>query len=88
LEKLILEARRIYLGNEEEYAKGFYTRACYTSCVITLYAVVVSTKNFSVFGEYLWCILFTLKRFSVNFGYLGLKWEAPKIRKEVKYILR
>ena len=78
----MLEARRIYLGNKEEYAKEFYTRAWYTSYVITLYAVGVSTRKFfSGFGKYLWCILFTPKRFSVNFSYLGLKGKVPKIGK-------
>jgi transposase-like protein len=53
----MIEARRIYLGNEEEYAKGFYTRACYTSHVITLYAVGVSTRKIfqfleSIYGAY------------------------------------
>jgi len=24
----------------------------------------------------------------LDFGYLGLKWEAPKIEKEVKYMVR
>jgi transposase-like protein len=53
----MLEARRIYLGNKEEYAKEFYTRACYTSYVITLYAVGVSTRKFfqvlgSIYGAY------------------------------------
>jgi len=49
-----------------------FKSTCYTFCVIFLYAVGVSTKNFSVFGKYLWCILFTPKRFAVYFEYLGL----------------
>jgi hypothetical protein len=55
----MLEERRIYLGKQEDYAKGFYTRnllykvwkgsrfksAYYTFCVLTLYAVGVSTRK-------------------------------------------
>jgi hypothetical protein len=64
-----------------------FKSACYTFCVITLYAVGVSTKKFFlVFGKYLWRILFTPKRFSVNFGYLGLKGKMPRIEGTFKKV--
>ena len=63
-----------------------FKSAYYTFCVITLYAVGVSTKNYSVFGKYLWCILFTPKRFAVYFGYLGLKGKVPRIGKTFKRV--
>jgi len=64
-----------------------FKSACYTFCVTTfLCSGSKHKKNYSVFGKYLWCILFTPKRFAVYFGYLGLKGKVPRIGKTLKRV--
>jgi hypothetical protein len=72
----MLEERRIYLEEIEDYANGFYTRDLLTKYekvqdlkvprVRNVCSGSKYKKNFSVFGKYLWRILFTPKHFSVN----------------------
>jgi len=79
----MLEERRIYLGKQEDYAKGFYTRNLFTkygkvqdlkvSAKLFVFLPFMQwggkhKKNFSVFGKYLWCILFTLTSFKPLIG--------------------